>query len=78
MQGKVADASGIQFRMLNASKGPAVRGLRAQMDRHLYKQHMQAALATVQGLTIHDGVAIDLLLDGKGTAGNYKHTVDFH
>ena len=43
-QGRVSDLSGIQFRMLNASKGPAVRGPRAQMDRLLYKRHIQAVL----------------------------------
>ena len=42
--GRVADAAGIQFRLLNRSKGPAVRGPRAQSDRKLYRQAMQAAL----------------------------------
>lgn len=42
LMGKVADASGIQFHLLNASRGPAVHGPRAQMDRVLYKENMQA------------------------------------
>lgn len=50
-------------RQLNSSRGPAVRGLRAQMDRSLYKQHLQQALAAVQGLVVHDGAVTDLLLE---------------
>ena len=45
LMGRLADAAGIQFRLLNRSKGPAVRGPRAQIDRALYRQAMQAALA---------------------------------
>ena len=65
VQGKAADAAGIQFRMLNASKGPAVRGPRAQMDRKLYKQHMQQLLAAVSGLKIVDGAVTNVLLEAN-------------
>ena len=54
LMGRVADAAGIQFHMLNASKGPAVQGPRAQMDRNLYKQHMQAGGCT----TLHIPVTL--------------------
>ena len=48
--GRLADAAGIQFRLLNRSKGPAVRGPRAQIDRKLYREAMQAALAAQPNL----------------------------
>src|SRR3546814_12663798 len=60
---RVADAAGIQFRMLNASKGPAVRGPRAQADRKLYRQAMQAVLAEQANLTIVEATIEDLLVD---------------
>ena len=52
LMGRVADASGIQFRLLNRSKGPAVRGPRTQSDRGLYKAAMQAELKNTENLTI--------------------------
>src|SRR6204780_4472024 len=52
VMGRVADVGGIQFRILNKRKGPAVRGPRAQADRKLYRQAMQAALAAQQNLEI--------------------------
>lgn len=67
-QGRVADEAGIQFRMLNASKGPAVRGPRAQMDRALYKAAMQAALAAVPGLQVLDASVVDLVLESGGAS----------
>ncbi len=58
---RVADAAGIQFRLLNRSKGPAVRGPRAQSDRKLYRQAMQAALAEQAGLTIVAATVEDII-----------------
>jgi len=60
LMGRVADAAGIQFRLLNRRKGPAVRGPRAQADRRLYKQAMQAALAGQQNLEILEAAAENL------------------
>jgi tRNA uridine 5-carboxymethylaminomethyl modification enzyme len=62
LMGRVADAAGIQFRVLNRRKGPAVRGPRAQADRALYRAAMQKALAEVEGLAIREAAAEDLLL----------------
>ncbi len=69
VMGRVADAAGIQFRLLNRSKGPAVRGPRAQSDRKLYKQAMQAALAEQAGLTIEAAAVEDLILADGAVAG---------
>ena len=64
--GRVADAAGIQFRMLNRRKGPAVRGPRAQADRKLYRQAMQAELLTTAGLEVRAAAVEDLVLrDGR-------------
>lgn len=69
LMGEVADASGIQFRLLNRSKGPAVRGPRAQIDRARYRGWMQAALARVPGLTVHAAAVEDLLVEGGRVCG---------
>ena len=63
LMGRVIDKAGIQFRMLNASKGPAVRGPRAQADRKLYREAMQAELHDMENLTLLEGGAEDLILD---------------
>ncbi|NBC19468.1 MAG: tRNA uridine-5-carboxymethylaminomethyl(34) synthesis enzyme MnmG [Alphaproteobacteria bacterium] len=69
LMARVADRAGIQFRMLNRSKGPAVRGPRAQMDRSLYRQAMQAEIFNHPGLTvIEDGVE-DILMEAGQTRG---------
>ncbi|KAI8050489.1 putative MTO1 protein [Syncephalis plumigaleata] len=60
--GRIADISGVHFRVLNRSKGPAVHGPRAQMDRALYRQNMQAALSSMPNLTIRQGSVFDLVL----------------
>lgn len=66
LMGRIIDQAGIQFRMLNASKGPAVRGPRAQADRKLYREAMQAELADYPNLTLLEGGAEDLVLDEVG------------
>ncbi|MEX6506107.1 tRNA uridine-5-carboxymethylaminomethyl(34) synthesis enzyme MnmG [Jiella sp. M17.18] len=65
LMGRVADAAGIQFRLLNRSKGPAVRGPRTQADRKLYRQAMQAALAGHDDLDVLEGDVFDLALDAE-------------
>jgi tRNA uridine 5-carboxymethylaminomethyl modification enzyme len=69
LMGRVADAAGIQFRLLNRRKGPAVRGPRAQADRKLYKRAMQAALAAQPNLEILEAAAEDLVLQDGRVAG---------
>src|SRR6266851_4545241 len=66
VMGRAIDRAGIQFRMLNRSKGPAVRGPRAQADRKLYRRAMAELLAEIDGLAIVEGAAEDLILDGEG------------
>ncbi|HEY5237068.1 MAG TPA: tRNA uridine-5-carboxymethylaminomethyl(34) synthesis enzyme MnmG [Rhizomicrobium sp.] len=69
LMGRVADAAGIQFRMLNQRKGPAVRGPRAQADRKLYRRAMQAALTATPNLEIRAAAAEDLILKDGRIAG---------
>ena len=63
LMGQVIDKAGIQFRMLNLSKGPAVRGPRAQADRSLYKKYMLEALRNTPNLELKEGAVEGLLLD---------------
>ncbi|HLZ04480.1 MAG TPA: tRNA uridine-5-carboxymethylaminomethyl(34) synthesis enzyme MnmG [Bradyrhizobium sp.] len=69
LMGRVADAGGIQFRMLNRRKGPAVRGPRAQADRKLYAAAMQAAIREAEGLSVIEGEADELILAGDRVTG---------
>jgi tRNA uridine 5-carboxymethylaminomethyl modification enzyme len=69
LMGRVADEAGIQFRMLNRSKGAAVRGPRAQADRKLYRLAMQAELRDYPNLYIIEAEALELLADENGVTG---------
>ncbi|MEO0883736.1 MAG: tRNA uridine-5-carboxymethylaminomethyl(34) synthesis enzyme MnmG [Pseudomonadota bacterium] len=69
IMGRMADLSGIQFRLLNRSKGPAVRGPRAQIDRALYRRAMQAKLSTTSNLTIIEDGVEDIVELGGHVAG---------
>jgi tRNA uridine 5-carboxymethylaminomethyl modification enzyme len=69
LMGRLADEAGIQFRLLNRSKGPAVRGPRAQIDRAVYRAAMQGALAEQANLTIRAAAVEDLLVENGRVAG---------
>lgn len=69
IMGRIADRSGIQFRLLNRRKGPAVRGPRTQADRKLYARAMQRELAATANLTVIEGEADDIdVVDGRVAA----------
>jgi tRNA uridine 5-carboxymethylaminomethyl modification enzyme len=73
LMGRVADQGGIQFRVLNRRKGPAVRGPRAQADRKLYAQAMQAAIRATANLEIIEAEADDLIIrDGQVCGVKFK------
>jgi tRNA uridine 5-carboxymethylaminomethyl modification enzyme len=69
LMGRVADLGGIQFRVLNRRKGPAVRGPRAQADRKLYATAMQHAISAIPNLTVVPAEADDVIIAGKRIAG---------
>jgi len=69
VMGRVADAAGIQFRLLNRRKGPAVQGPRAQSDRKIYRETMQAELKAQPNLTLVSGEVTDLLQAGPRIEG---------
>jgi tRNA uridine 5-carboxymethylaminomethyl modification enzyme len=69
LMGRLADVAGIQFRMLNRSKGAAVRGPRSQIDRRLYREAMQAELAATPNLTLRAEAVEDLIVEDGVVAG---------
>ena len=69
LMGRVADRAGIQFRVLNRSKGPAVQGPRAQADRKLYRQAMQAAIRATPNLEVVEASVEDLIVKDGTVAG---------
>lgn len=69
VMGRVADAAGIQFRLLNRRKGPAVQGPRAQSDRKIYRETMLAEMEAQQGLEIVEGEATDFIMQGDTVSG---------
>ena len=78
LMAKVIDKAGIQFRLLNSSKGPAVRGPRAQADRELYKKYMQEELNKQANLTLVEGAVEKLIIEngilkGEALANNEEY-----
>jgi tRNA uridine 5-carboxymethylaminomethyl modification enzyme len=69
LMGRLGDVSGIQFRLLNRSKGAAVQGPRSQIDRRLYREAMQAELNDYPNLTLMAGTAEGLIMDGERVVG---------
>jgi tRNA uridine 5-carboxymethylaminomethyl modification enzyme len=69
LMGRVADAAGIQFRLLNRSRGPAVQGPRAQADRRLYRSAMQAAIRATPNLVVIEAAVEDLIVEKGRAAG---------
>ncbi|MHC4291223.1 MAG: tRNA uridine-5-carboxymethylaminomethyl(34) synthesis enzyme MnmG [Planctomycetota bacterium] len=68
LMGEAIDATGIQFRMLNLSKGPAVQSPRAQADKYKYKDTVRHYLEQADNLTIEEGIAAEILIDDTGAA----------
>lgn len=69
IMGRIADQAGIQFRLLNRRKGPAVQGPRTQADRKLYREAMQAELAATPNLHLLEGEVVDFLMNGETVTG---------
>ena len=69
LMGRVIDETGIQFRMLNASKGPAVQGPRAQADKPLYRKRMQEILLAYPNLEIIEASGDDLIVQDGSVVG---------
>ncbi|MEN8833642.1 FAD-dependent oxidoreductase, partial [Pacificibacter sp.] len=69
VMGRIADKAGIQYRLLNRRKGPAVQGPRAQADRQIYQTEMLAELSNTPNLSIVESEVTDLLMDGDRVSG---------
>ncbi|SDW78319.1 tRNA uridine-5-carboxymethylaminomethyl(34) synthesis enzyme MnmG [Litoreibacter albidus] len=69
IMGRAADAAGIQFRLLNRRKGPAVQGPRAQADRALYRQAIQSFISEQENLSVVEGEVADLIMDNETVRG---------
>jgi len=69
IMGRIADKTAIQMKMLNSSKGPAVRSLRAQIDKVKYPEEMLKTLKNTENLTIYEGMVEDLIVDNKEVKG---------
>jgi tRNA uridine 5-carboxymethylaminomethyl modification enzyme len=69
LMGRVADAAGIQFRLLNRRKGPAVQGPRAQADRNIYRKTMLTEIESHPLIEIIEGEAVDFIMDGERVSG---------
>lgn len=69
LMAKAADEAGIQFRLLNRRKGPAVRGPRTQADRKLYKKAMQSLISAQENLTVIEDEVIDLIVENQTVSG---------
>ena len=69
LMARVADRAGIQYRLLNRRKGPAVQGPRAQADRKLYRQAMQNEIKAIENLTLIEGEVADLLMTDHAVSG---------
>lgn len=69
VMGRVADKAGIQFRLLNRRKGPAVQGPRAQADRKIYRQAMQDEISSCENLRVIEGEVTDLLMENNAISG---------
>ena len=69
LMGRTADEAGIQFRLLNRRKGPAVQGPRAQADRKLYRRAVQRHLSQAPGIEVIEGEAVDFLMENNAVRG---------
>lgn len=71
--GRIVDKAGVQFRVLNRKKGPAVWGPRAQIDRSLYKKYMKEEMMSYRGLSVVEGSVADIIVDRTGEEGSGRY-----